>query len=213
MFRGTIPYILKVMDHHNSSTSAGDYKKSLAEHGESPRALLWVSYRVAAIRYKELVTDIAVEGRSILDAGCGMGDLLPFLYAKSTNFRYLGVDVNKDFIEIAKKRYEGHEFKVADPFTQKIGRFDVVVSSGTMNGNVDSWLEKRKNAIAHLFGLANETLAFNMAGGLKDIPSTHLNAFARLEEIQAFCATLTTRLIVRNHYSSKGKGFTIVMFK
>lgn len=210
MLKGTIPYILQGMK-QSSSTSAGDYKKSLSEHGESPKALLWPNYRVAAIRYKELVTDTPVEGRSILDAGSGMGDLLPFLYAKSTNFRYLGVDTNKDFVEIARKRYEGHEFKVADAFTQKIGRYDVVVSSGTMNGNVDDWLEKRKNAISHLFELANEALAFNMAGGLKDIPSTPLNAYVRLEEIQAFCATLTHRLIVRNHYASKG--FTIVMFR
>jgi SAM-dependent methyltransferase len=199
------------MDHNNSSTSAGDYKKSLAEHGESPKALLWANYRIAAVRYKELVIDTPVEGRSILDAGCGMGDLLPFLYAKSINFRYLGVDIHKGFIEIAKKRYEGHEFKVADPFSKKIGRYDVVISSGVMNGNVSGWLEKRKNAIARLFELANETLAFNMSGGLNNTPDTPLNAFVNLEEIQAFCANLTPRLIVRNHYSSKG--FTIVMFK
>lgn len=204
-------YILKGMDYNNSSTSAGDYEKSLAEHGKSPKALLWSNYRTAAIRYKELVTDTPVEGRSILDAGCGMGDLLPFLYAKSTNFRYLGVDTNKDFVEIAKKRYDGHEFKVADIFNDKINQYDVVISSGVLNGNVEGWLEKRKNAIAHLFEITIEALAFNMAGGLKDIPSTPLNAYARLEEIQAFCTTLTPRLIVRNHYASKG--FTIVMFK
>lgn len=199
------------MKRNNSSTSAGDYKKSLAEHGESPKALLWRNYKIAAVRYKELVTDVPIEGRSILDAGCGMGDLLPFLYAKSTDFRYLGVDINKGFIEIAKKRYEGHEFKVADPINDKIGQYDVVISSGVLSGNVEGWLEKRKKAIANLFGQANEVLAFNMSGGLTNIPNTPLNVFASLEEIQAFCATLTTRLIMRNHYSTKG--FTIVMFK
>lgn len=196
---------------NNSSTSAGDYKKSLTEHGQSPKALLWANYRIAAVRYKELVVDTPIEGKSILDAGCGMGDLLPFLYAKSSNFRYLGVDTSEGFIEIAKKRYEGHEFKVADPFAKKIGSYDVVISSGVMNGNVEDWLEKRKRAIAQLFGMANETLAFNMSGGITPAPNTALNAFAKLEEIQAFCASLTPKLIVRNHYSTKG--FTIVMFK
>ena len=146
MLKGANHYILQAMGRKNSSTTAGDYKKSLAEHGEGPKALLWANYRIAAIRYKELVADIPIEGRSILDAGCGMGDLLPFLYAKSTNFRYLGVDTNNDFIKIAKKHYEGHEFKVADPFTKKIGRFDIVISSGVLNGNVDNWMEKRKKA-------------------------------------------------------------------
>ena len=121
------------------------------------------------------------------------------------------MDTNKSFVEIAKKRYEDHGFKVADPFDKKIGRYDVIVSSGVMNGNVEDWLEKRKNAIAHLFEMTNETLAFNMAGALNGIPNTPLIAYANLEEIQAFCATLTPRLIVRNHYAKKG--FTIVMFK
>lgn len=211
MLKREIPYILQGMDQNNSSTTAGDYKKSLAEHGESPKALLWASYRIAAIRYKELVTDVPVRGKTILDAGCGMGDLLPFLYAKSTDFRYLGMDTDEGFVEIAKKRYKGHDFKIADPFAEKIGRFDVVISSGVLNGNVDNWMEKRKKAITSLFELTNEVLAFNMAGGLKPIPSTPITAFADLQEVLAFCTTLTSRLIMRNHYTNKG--FTIVMFK
>jgi len=209
-YKVAIPYILQGMN-QSRSTSAGDYDKSLSEYGESPKALLWASYRIAAIRYKELVADVPVEGKTILDVGCGMGDVLPFLYAKSPNFKYLGADTNEGFIEIAKKRYEGHEFKIVDPFTDDIGRFDVVISCGVLNGNVDNWMEERKKAITSLFELANEVLAFNMAGGLTPIPSTPITAFADLQEVLAFCASLTPRLIVRNHYTSKG--FTIVMFK
>jgi hypothetical protein len=72
-------------------------------------------------------------------------------------------------------------------------------------------MEKRKKAIASLFEIADEALAFNMSGSVKPIPNTPITAFAGLQEVLAFCTTLTSRVILRSHYS--GRGFTIIMFK
>jgi len=188
-----------------------DYEKALQAYGESPKALLWWDYRSMAIRFRELVKDIPLDGKSVLDAGCGMGDLLPFLYSNSTSFKYLGVDKNKGFIEIAKKRYEGHNFKVADPFKDKIGDFDVIISSGVMNGNHEGWLEKRKQMIKALYGQANQVLSFNMAGGLRPVPNDSLIAYADAREIFEYCQTLSPRVILRAHYLQKD--FAVVMFK
>jgi len=188
-----------------------DYEKALQAYGESPKALLWWDYRSMAIRFRELVKDIPLDGKSVLDAGCGMGDLLPFLYSNSTSFKYLGVDKNKGFIEIAKKRYEGHNFKVADPFKNKIGDFDVIISSGVMNGNHEGWLEKRKQMIEALYGQANQVLSFNMAGGLRPVPNDSLIAYADAREIFEYCQTLSPRVILRAHYLQKD--FAVVMFK
>lgn len=188
-----------------------DYEQSFKQFGPSPKALLWWDYRSMAIRFRELAKDLPLDGRTILDAGCGMGDLLPYLYAKSTNFNYLGVDKNKGFIEIAKKRYEGHDFKVADPFNKHIGYYDIVISSGVMNGNVDGWLDKRKRMIENLYSHAATALAFNMAGGLSPIPSDRLIAYADAREILDFCSTLSNKVILRTDYLRDD--FTIVMFK
>ncbi|MBX4196996.1 class I SAM-dependent methyltransferase [Candidatus Saccharibacteria bacterium] len=188
-----------------------DYNKSLKEYGASPKALLWWDYRSMAIRFRELVKDVPIDGKSVLDAGCGMGDLLPYLYAKSTKFRYLGVDTNRGFIEIAKKRYEGHNFKVADPFKSRVGEFDIVLSSGVMNGNYEDWLGSRKKMISALYEQANQVLAFNMAGGLKAIPNDSLIAYANAQEIFDYCKTLSSRVILNTQYLQKD--FAIVMFK
>ena len=188
-----------------------DYEKSLKEYGESPKALLWWDYRSMAIRFRELVKDVPLDGRSVLDAGCGMGDLLPYLYANSTSFRYLGVDKNPGFIEIAKKRYEGHNFKLGDPFNKKLGDFDVVFSSGVMNGNHKDWLENRKRMISALYEHAGQVLAFNMAGGLKPIPNDSLIAYADAQEIFEYCKAMSSRVILRTHYLEKD--FAIIMFK
>src|SRR3982751_7148864 len=117
-----------------------DYDKSLEEFGPGPKALLWWDYRSMALRFRALIKDVPVEDKYIMDAGCGLGDLLPYLYAKSANFRYIGYDLKPEFVEIAQKRYEGHTFKVGDPFYARLGLYDVVVSSGVMNGNVEDWL-------------------------------------------------------------------------
>jgi len=195
----------------NSQPLREDYSNSLEQYGPGPKALLWWDYRSMATRFRQLVKDVPLEDKTILDAGCGMGDLLPFIYAKTDNFKYLGVDKNNDFIKIAKQRYEGHEFKLGDPFYNRIGMFDVVLSSGVMNGNVEGWLGKRKKMIAKLFEQTGEVLAFNMAGGLKPPQDDSLIAYADAQVIFNFCKTLTSRVILNAEYLQKD--FTIVMFK
>jgi trans-aconitate methyltransferase len=188
-----------------------DYDKSLEQFGPGPKALLWWDYRSMAIRFRELVKDVPVEGKSIMDAGCGLGDLLPFLYAKSINFRYTGIDKKPEFIKIAKERYEGHEFKVGDPLNHRLGLYDVVISSGVMNGNVENWLKKRQKMIANLFDQTGEVLAFNMAGGHNPIPHDSLIAYANADEIVDFCRTLTKHVKLNTGYLHND--FTIMMRK
>jgi SAM-dependent methyltransferase len=188
-----------------------NYDESLKEFGPGPKALLWWDYRSMAIRFRELVKDIPIEGKSIMDAGCGLGDLLPFLYAKSVNFKYTGVDKQPEFIRYAKRHYEGHEFKVGDPFRKRLGMYDVVLSSGVMNGNTSNWMEKRKKMIATLYDQTGEVLAFNMAGGLKPIAPDPLIAYADANEVLDFCKTLTKRSRLNTGYLHND--FTITMYK
>ena len=195
----------------NSPEIREDYENSYRQYGAGPKALLWWDYRSMGVRFHELMKDVPVEGKTIMDAGCGMGDLLPYLYAKSTDFKYLGVDNTASFIDIAKKRYEGHDFKLGDPFGGRIGMFDVVLSSGVMNGNVAGWLKKREKMIAKLWEQTGEVLSFNMAGGLKPAKDDSLIAYADAQVIFEFCKTLTPRAILRSHYLKND--FTVVMFK
>ena len=195
----------------NSPPLHEDYDKSLNQFGPGPKALLWWDYRSMALRFRQLVKDVPLDGKTILDAGCGMGDLLPYIYAKTDNFKYLGLDKSHEFIKIAKQRYEGHEFKAGDPFHDRIGMFDVVLTSGVMNGNTEGWLAKRKKMIANLFDQTGEVLAFNMAGGLKPPPADHLIAYADAQVIFNFCKSLSSRVILNTEYLQKD--FTIVMFK
>lgn len=190
-----------------------NYQKSFAKHGESPEALQWANYRAAALRYRQLVKDVDTKGKTILDAGCGMGDLLPFLYAKDADFTYEGVDVTPEFIDIASKRYSGHSFHVANPFTDLSTQYDIVLSSGVMNTNANNWFEARMSMVEKLWLLTKECLAFNMAGGLGSIDDTTGGkiAYADAQKVIEYCASLTPKIVARTHYHSKD--FTITMFR
>ena len=188
------------------------YQDGLDRYGESPLALHWVDYRSMAIRFKNLIKDIDIEGKTVLDAGCGMGDLLPYLYTKADDFSYLGVDINPGFIEIAKKRYEGHRFETGNPFDGHYRhKFDIVISSGVMNIRVKNWQKLRKLMIKNLFNLSHEALAFNMAGGLRGETQDSLIAYADARDIFSFCEKLSRRSVLRTNYLSND--FTVTLFK
>jgi SAM-dependent methyltransferase len=171
-----------------------------------------MTYRSQALRFKYLVEKVDISDKSILDVGCGMGDLLPFLYAKADDFQYQGVDINPNFIEIAKKRYSGHQFDVIDPFAVDLKRkFDVVLTSGVMNHNVPGWLELRKQMIRRLFDMADEVLAFNMAGADHEIPDTPQIAYALIPQIIDFCNTLSPKVELTAGYNPKD--FAVTMYK
>jgi SAM-dependent methyltransferase len=199
------------MSSSNNLASTNSYGDAFKEHGESPKALHWTNYRSQALRLRILVADLEIEGKTILDAGCGMGDLLPFLYTKSANFTYLGVDIEPQFIKIAKKRYEGEQFKVFDPFTKPLGSFDLVLSSGVMNSNISNWLEARKQMISALFEQATEALAFNMAGGFEPAHTSGRIAYANAQDILDFCKALSPNIKLRYDYHPED--FTITIFK
>lgn len=201
------------MTNAKSSERRQNYRNSLEKHGESPKSLQWKDYRSSSVRYRELVSDIEIENCSVLDAGCGMGDLLPYLLGKASNIDYLGVDATPEFIDIAKKRYEGYEFEVANPFEDDfLAKFDIVISSGVMNSSSDDWMNERKEMISKLYGLSKKALVFNMAGNLMQVDSQSQKVkYANAMDILEYCSLLTPKVIFRNHYHDKD--FTIVMYR
>jgi SAM-dependent methyltransferase len=89
---------------------------------------------------ERLVRFIVPEGASVLEIGCGLGDLLAAL-APSDG---VGVDRSAKLVELAQARHPGLRFQVADAETlegaQLEGRtFDYVVISDTVGALADVW--------------------------------------------------------------------------
>ena len=190
------------------------YQKTFKKYGVHHKSLHWTSKKAAEIRYRELVADLDFEGRSILDVGCGFGDIIPFIKQKAKLFQYTGVDIVPEFIKVNREKYPHHKFVKRDYFADPIKKiFDIIISSGTLNTNIKEPYRFRKKAIKTMFEHAGERFGFNMAGGRPQPENKkgYKVYYADSEEILKYCLTLTRKIIFRHHYHSKD--FTIVMFK
>lgn len=190
------------------------YQRTFEKYGVHPKALQWRSEKAAELRYREIVADLDFEGKSVLDIGCGFGDIIPHISRKTKRYDFTGVDVVPEFIQVAKKKYPKYKFIRKDYFNKPLKKkFDIIISSGTLNSNVRGALDFRKKAIKAMFDHAQEAVGFNMAGyypqpenkkGYKVYYADSLN-------ILKYCLTLTSKLILRHHYYKRD--FTVVMFK
>lgn len=199
------------------------YQKRFKKYGVDARALQWQSKNAQNIRLKELVVNIDFEGKSVLDVGCGFGDLIPYIEKKIKNlapyrtgagFEYTGCDLVPEFIEVAKNKFTHYKFLITNYFDNPLDRkFDIVVTSGTLNANIKNPYEYRKKAIRLMWVNANEVVAFNMAGGHPQPRNKKGNRvyYADLNKVVDFCKTLTTKIIIRKDYSPND--FTIILNK
>jgi SAM-dependent methyltransferase len=198
----------------NPKSGKISYRKRLRKYGVGLKALGWHSKRAAEQRYEQLVSDIDFRGKTVLDVGCGFGDIIPYISGKTSHFEYTGVDLVPEFIGQAKKRYPKYRFIVADYFNRPPDeKFDIVICCGALNSNVKNNLEFRKKAIKSMFEHAKEALVFNMTGKYpqpKTSPKSNV-WFAGPIQILKYCLTLSKKVILRNHYHSRD--FTIVIFR
>lgn len=90
----------------NQATSER-YNKRLQEKGEGAYALGWGKKTYQFKRFFALLHAAEpgdFNNQIVLDIGCGFADLYPFLKKRGFKLKkYIGVDINKNFIDIAEK--------------------------------------------------------------------------------------------------------------
>ena len=175
------------------------YDSRFKRYGYDPRSLGWV-LGSQQIRFKALAAIGSLKGCSILDVGCGFGDLYGYLLASDVSVKYTGVDLNPDFIKIARQTYPDADFIVADFEEGNIkGKFDWSFESGIFNLKLADNTNMIHNTLQKMFKMSKKGVAadFLDAGtGLKD-STMH---YADPAELAAFCGTLTKRYTIKSDY-------------
>ena len=99
---------------------------SIAESFSQTRNYVWPDI-------KSLVGDYSKAGQRILDIGCGNGRYYPAFKEKGT--AYVGIDNSRNLIAIAKNKFPGAEFMVADALSLPFGEseFDLAVSVAVLH--------------------------------------------------------------------------------
>lgn len=188
------------------------YQQSFKRFGFSPKSLQWQSQKAQLLRFYQITNSLDFDHRSILDVGCGFGDILPLLSKSFHDFTFTGVDLVPEFINLASSHYPQHQFFIHDYFADPLPDFyDIIICSGALNSRNLS-MSARFKIIKIMFDNCRYSLAFNMSGAHpqpKNIKSNKV-FYADSAEVCQFVATLTSNYIFLNQYHPKD--FTFILY-
>jgi len=162
------------------------FSKSLQLHGDRPEAVRWTP--PGQIIHYKCMLDIApsIEGATVLDFGCGKGDLYGFLQKNGIHVSYTGVDLNPELIALAKQKYPGVPFSVFDITTDVLASsFDYIFLCGVFNLNIQGLDELIRLTLKKLFNHCAIGLAYNGLSTHNHHKSPELH-YSRPEEILRF---------------------------
>lgn len=172
----------------------------------------WTSEDVQQKRFDVITTLVNFNDTSVLDLGCGDGDLKQALDQKYQHFDYIGVDQQSEFIEYAKQRYADRRntwFHQADFANCRLPEVDIIVVSGALSyrsENQDYYIQM----IGRFFALANRTLIFNMLDD-RVFESSALIISHNREKIYDQCKSICANTVIHTGYLDED--FTVVMNK
>ncbi|MDD4494706.1 MAG: methyltransferase domain-containing protein [Eubacteriales bacterium] len=141
------------------------YGSNFKKNAKDYQILGWESEEAQRIRFKVLTDNIDLNGKSLLDVGCGLGNLAGFLIENNVSAAYTGADILESMAKAAKERNPEAEFLFLDIFdagTLADRKFDVVFTSGIFNLNLKNNIKFLEKAIIRFIELANSQVVFNM---------------------------------------------------
>lgn len=144
------------------------YRRRLERYKRNWAVCHWAGADSQKLRFSVLTSNVDLRGKRLLDVGCGLGDLWTFLGGDDSDLDYTGVDLVEQMVTEGKRRNPGANLICADLFGET-GRdmfapqsFDVVFCSGALNlelGNNETFVPR---ALANMFELTRDVLAFNL---------------------------------------------------
>lgn len=143
-----------------------NYRGRFHKYGAGPKVAEWNSVESQEMRFEQLCRLGDMQGASILDIGCGIADMYPYLLEKFGTIKYTGVDLVQETIDHARQAYAASDAVficqdiINDPLPEDM-RFDYVTISGIFNNDVPHAVQFLETMTKVAFGLALKGLGFN----------------------------------------------------
>lgn len=188
------------------------YDKALMMFGDRPESVRWTSE--GQLAHYEAMLDIAssIEGRRILDFGCGKGDFYRFLKDKNISIDYAGFDINENLISLAKEKFPECRFEVFDIEKDTIKEdFDYIFLCGVFNLRVQGIDELIRVTLKRLFGRCRTGLAFNALSSHNPRKDFELH-YVSPEEIFSFAVKELSPFVALRH-DRISYDFTMFVYK
>jgi SAM-dependent methyltransferase len=178
----------------------------------SVESLGWRTEKSQFIRFKALAEIGDMTDCSVMDIGCGHGDLKPYLDSLYAGVRYFGIDQMSAFLDIAVgqsiESFSSATFFHGDVATAVLPNTDYVLASGALN-YPNSEPDFIFQIINKLFSDCRIGFAFNLLSKV-EAHNDFLTAY-NPQLILTYCQTLSIKVRLRQDYLADD--FTIYMYK
>jgi len=140
------------------------YADKVERHGFDHRGLGFRTRSSQEMRFDALLALGDLDGRPLLDVGCGFGDFLVFLHDRGIEPRYTGIDICEPMVRRCRERFAGSEatFHVADVLEwEPEERPDFVVASGIFGLDARGARARIRPTLRRMFDWARVGMAAN----------------------------------------------------
>ena len=182
------------------------YKNLLETHGASVEAVQHINKESQYKRF-EILTSIDANITSIIDIGCGLGDMYSYLLEHNYQGEYLGLDFVEGFIELANEKFKEYpkaKFQVFDINCQDIPKsYDYIIISGVFNNKTEDSERFLYASLDKMFAASKKGIAFNAMSTYVDFYNDELYYSNPLEVFDYCKKHLTSYAVLKHDYIVK----------
>jgi SAM-dependent methyltransferase len=174
---------------------------------------LWPNKEYELLRFRILAEIDDLNKKTVLDVGCGFGNLYYFLKESGVRLKdYVGIDLNPSVIEKARKARPELKLFHVDILENdyKPNQFDYSLASGLFNVELADWEERTRLILDELFRISRLGIAVNFLKWRADNrnPASH---YVKISDMLGLTESYTKRYVIRCDY--KDNDFTIYLYK
>jgi SAM-dependent methyltransferase len=192
------------------------YNNRLDSFGYDPRSLGWGGGKERQyLRFDKTLNFVNFTSHpihSILDVGCGFGDLGNWLSSHFPNINYTGIDINPNLVEIGKRNFGLNLYQSNNIYDFEENSFDLVISNGIFNAQLhhENQLDYLEN---HLFSFHKICrVGFSCDFMSQYVDFKHPGSYhTKEQDVIDIIKKLSKRYIIRNDYLDYE--FMVYMFK
>jgi len=170
------------------------YHTGIIDHGYTPQGLRWHSKQSQEIRFNELLSLLPSDTKSVVDAGCGFGDLCGYIRStEKYSLSYIGLDALEIMVNEASRRTQ-EPIYLCDILYDSLPVAEFYLCSGALN------ILTRNAAylfIERCYNASTRGIIFNFLEGDKDSKTFNYLLEA---DIQGLGKKLNAKVVIRRHY-------------
>jgi trans-aconitate methyltransferase len=151
----------------NVDDITGYYRNGIELYGiDAPRTMGYQTTPIDDRLIKHLLPETVPDSYSVLDVGCGLGQIVPILrdrFPKSHLQKLLGIDLVEEFIRHCREEFPNHEFVTTNFLEwESPRRFDIVLAAGVLVTRIDLYETYLARFIAKMTSASKGWVGFNV---------------------------------------------------